>query len=221
MCSIYSIKSTVNELLDFYQAVVPPEDKDYAIPDRIYPRKLAPVVISENDQLVIKPMIYSLIPHWSKDLKKTLSYSTYNARIETVAEKATFKEPFKKKHCLVPLSEFFEPIYQGAHAGFMVRFFEKNQKLLTVAGIYDTWINPDSKESLSSFAIITDQPLPFVAAIGHQRSPIFLAENGYAEWLSDEKRDVQEIKKVLKTFHIRPDLEAQNDRALKSKQKKA
>ncbi len=46
------------------------------------------------------------MPSWSKDPKT--SYSTINARAETVTTKPTFRAAFKSRHCLVPADGFYE-----------------------------------------------------------------------------------------------------------------
>ena len=52
-------------------------------------------------------MFWGLFPHWAKD--KSYGYKTINARAETVATLATYKEPFRHKRCIVPATGFYEP----------------------------------------------------------------------------------------------------------------
>jgi len=44
---------------------------------------------------------------WSKPLKE-LRLAAFNARVETVTTKPFFREPFKKKRCLMPVSGYYE-----------------------------------------------------------------------------------------------------------------
>jgi putative SOS response-associated peptidase YedK len=48
---------------------------------------------SQGNELVTAR--WGLVPHWSKE--STTKYSTINARIETVAEKPTYRTPFKNR----------------------------------------------------------------------------------------------------------------------------
>ena len=48
----------------------------------------------------------ALVPFWAKD--ETISYSTVNARAETVATKPAFRDAFKKRHCLIPADGYYE-----------------------------------------------------------------------------------------------------------------
>jgi putative SOS response-associated peptidase YedK len=49
---------------------------------------------------------WGLIPAWSKEPKS--SYSTINARAETVATKPAFRSAFRARRCLVPADAYFE-----------------------------------------------------------------------------------------------------------------
>jgi putative SOS response-associated peptidase YedK len=49
---------------------------------------------------------WGLIPYWSNDAG--IGYKMINARSETVADKAAFSEPFRRRRCLVPADGFYE-----------------------------------------------------------------------------------------------------------------
>ena len=49
---------------------------------------------------------WGLLPHWSVEPKT--SYSTSNARAETVDTKPAFRAAFKRRRCLVPANGWFE-----------------------------------------------------------------------------------------------------------------
>ena len=51
---------------------------------------------------------WGLVPFFTKDLKDIKGLSTINARSETITKAPTWREPFKKRRCLVPVSAFFE-----------------------------------------------------------------------------------------------------------------
>jgi len=44
---------------------------------------------------------------WNKPLKE-LRLATFNARIERVTTKPSFREPFKHRRCLIPVSGYYE-----------------------------------------------------------------------------------------------------------------
>ncbi|MCP4576805.1 MAG: SOS response-associated peptidase, partial [Deltaproteobacteria bacterium] len=49
---------------------------------------------------------WGLIPSWAKDIK--IGYKMINARGETVAEKPSFRNAFRKRRCLIPSDGFYE-----------------------------------------------------------------------------------------------------------------
>ena len=55
--------------------------------------------------------MFGLVPAWAN---VKLARSTYNARIETVSTKPSFRAAWKRRQfCAVPLANFFEPNYES------------------------------------------------------------------------------------------------------------
>lgn len=149
--------------------------------DIIYPHTPAPVVIKNGEELQLKLMNYSLVPSWSKERKP--KFATYNARIEEVLSKPSWKESFKLRHCLVPVKLFIESAHEGPFAGYNIFIEAKDHHLLSAAGIWDTWVDRATGKIMDSVAIITGLPPKDVLAAGHNRCPIFLPEEKWDDWL--------------------------------------
>lgn len=49
---------------------------------------------------------WGLIPSWAKDA--SIGTQLINARSETVLEKSSFREAFKKRRCIIPADGFYE-----------------------------------------------------------------------------------------------------------------
>ena len=144
-------------------------------------------------------MNYSLVPHWSKVQRP--KFATYNARIETIHEKPTWREPLKTKRCLIGISSFFESCYQGSHEGNIVEFRHPDQKIWAIAGLWSEWIDPASGEVLESFAIVTTQPSKYIRSIGHDRSPLFIEKKNISSWLNQEPMSPMAAQSVLYDIH--------------------
>jgi putative SOS response-associated peptidase YedK len=214
MCAQFKLKVIFKDLLKQFKARPTKELEHYELPDRIVPYQMAPVIIDHKGELIIKPMRFSLLPVWAKEPK--LKFATFNARLDSVDTKATWKRPFLTQRCLVPITDFVEPIYDGEHAGHMVMFYEKGRQILAAAGIYDHWVNSQTGEVIDSFAIITDESSPFIRSIGHERQPVFLKPEGYDLWLRGGKRDPENLKSILHAYRLQPTLEVENDRPMKA-----
>jgi putative SOS response-associated peptidase YedK len=83
-----------------------------AEPDQLKPRyNIAPgqdvaIVRATEQGRTLSTARWGLVPHWAKEAK--IKYSTINARAETVAEKPTYRDAFRRKRCLIPATGFYE-----------------------------------------------------------------------------------------------------------------
>lgn len=179
----------------------------------IVPQRNAPILRRGSDGVAVSAMRFALLPSWSKESK--VKFATHNARLETIEEKPTWRTVFVKRHCLVPMTDFIEPIYDGEYAGNMVSFSEKAGALIFAAGVWDEWVNKETGEVIQSFSIITHEPPPFVAGIGHDRCPVFLGQEAAQEWLSNEGAPGGELKDFLLGSRHIPDLQVEIHRPLK------
>ena len=64
----------------------------------------------------------------------------------------------------------------------MVNLQNKNRPFV-FAGIYDRWINPESKEVVESFAIITTVANSLLQGIGAKRMPMILSRSNELQWI--------------------------------------
>ena len=217
MCATFEIDRTLLDLSRLFDAEV---EEEFLIKKRIYPQTIAPILLNANGKRNLKPMAFSLVPSWSKEAKP--KFATHNARVETIAEKATWKTPLSKTRCLVPLTRFFEPIYEGALANSMVGFQLKAKELLVAAGLWDEWVNKETGEIIHSFTIITGEPNEFIAKIGHDRSPLFPKPEIWDKWLSENVQKPLEMRDYLIAHTLNDQLkfEVEKDRDLKAKVKK-
>jgi len=217
MCAQFLIKVKFHELKNRFGL---PENDELEWAEHILPYRPAPVILQGKDQhFHLHLMNFSLIPHWSKDPK--VKFATHNARVESITEKPTWRKSFREKRCLVPLTGFIEPIYQGELAGSMVDFHQANNDLLVAAGLYDEWLNPQTGEIIESFAIITHEPSEFVKQMGHDREPLFLNERALKIWTTPEPCPAQDLLQILGSERAHPAFAATEFRKLKIKLRRA
>ena len=191
---------------------------------RVMPFAPAPVVVGSPKGRAVESMTFSLIPSWSKDRKP--KFATHNARLHSTDEKTgkdvpiyqkpTWREPFVKRHCLVPIKEFIEPSYRGELAGNMLRFFQRDTRPLAAAGIWDSWTSKETGEVIYSFSIITIDPAQFIQDNGHDRMPLFLDENSYDEWLTSENQKPAELVSFLEKHQAPVTWDVAVDRPMKA-----
>lgn len=122
---------------------------------------------------------WGLVPHWSVEPKT--SYSTSNARAETVDNKPAFRAAFKRRRCLIPADGWYEwafvpgqkwkqPWYYTGHDG----------EPLAIAGLWERWEHGDLVLETCTVIVCAANAL---AAPVHDRMPAILPESDWADWL--------------------------------------
>lgn len=121
---------------------------------------------------------WGLIPSWVKD---PAQFSTLiNARIETAAEKPSFRGGMRHRRCLVPATGFYEWTGRpGAKQPHLIR--PRDGELLAFAGIWESWLGADGSE-IDTMAVLTVPALD-VAARVHDRMPAMLPPELFEPWL--------------------------------------
>jgi len=127
------------------------------------------------------PMRWGLIPGWWKKTAKEVP-STFNARAETVAVKPMFRLAFKRTPCIVPASGYYE--WRAAEGGKQPYFISAaNGAVLSIAGLWDRWKDPETGEAISSATLIVTAANDFTQRI-HDRMPVLLGQQDHEAWLT-------------------------------------
>lgn len=143
-------------------------------------------VISNHDPDVLSHFRWGLIPSWAKDPK--IGYRMINAKSETITEKPSFRNSFRRKRCLVLSDGFFEWKKVSEKEKIPYRIHLKDEPLFSMAGIWDTWKNPEG-DSVHSFSILTTGPNALMSNI-HDRMPVILDRGDEKYWLEDSQPDL-------------------------------
>ena len=139
----------------------------------ICPTDIIDVVIERNEKRELVPMRWGLVPSWWKRPLRDFKVATFNARAETVEDKATFRFAFRRTRCLIPASGYYE---WRAEAGSKQPYYftARNGKPLTIAGLWDEWQNVETDEKLCSCTMMITKANKFVSDF-HDRMPVLLA----------------------------------------------
>jgi len=133
--------------------------------------------------------MFGLVPHWATDTK--IARQTYNARSETVAEKPSFRDAWKRaQHCIIPAQAIYEPDWRSGKA-VPTRIEHADGEPLGIAGLWSAWKSPKG-EWLYSYTMLT------INADGHalmqqfhkptdeKRMVVILPPDSYGPWLHGE-----------------------------------
>jgi putative SOS response-associated peptidase YedK len=158
------------------------------------------IYIIKNENLEIAS--WGLIAPWSKNAAEALrsQSSAINARAETVHEKPTFKNAFRRSRCLVPASGYYEWATElGKYKPRQPVYISRDDgKMLAFAGIYDRWVSPEG-EIRDSVAIITREAVGELATV-HSRMPMFLPKDRWDAWMDPSLQDIDKVRDLFENF---------------------
>jgi len=167
-------------------------DADYRPRYNIAPTDPHWIVRMRYEEREILPAKWGLVNSWAKDAKRAAKQ--INARAETIASNAAFREAFTKRRCVVPADGFYEWIGAGS-ARQPIWFHRPDGKLILFAGLYESWpVTPDNWQR--TFTIITTTPNDLVAPI-HDRMPVVLTGGAVDYWLDPREEDTESLRKLL------------------------
>jgi putative SOS response-associated peptidase YedK len=120
-----------------------------------------------------------------------------NARAETLAEKPSFKGPFKKHRCLVVADGFYEWKKTGS-GKIPVYIHMANDSPIGFAGLFSDWTSPEG-ELTRTCAIITTGPNKLLAPI-HNRMPVIIQPDHRDRWLDPDEHDPEALAPLLAPY---------------------
>lgn len=219
MCAQYTIQAS-SQTLENASGIKLKSSFQYVLNKRVTPSIEVPVYVYNPAQKIFQfpKMRYGLVPSWSKTAKP--EFATYNARIETVLTKPTWKVPFEKQHCLVVMTSFVEAVYEGPYAGHMIEFRFKEP--FFVAGVFDYWQATEpfkvDESGFYSFALLTTEASEAIRKAGHDRSPIFVSSEAGKIWLQGPAQGLSStvMLEFLQDSLLEPKFEIHIERALKA-----
>lgn len=96
--------------------------------------------------------LFGLLPHWAKDTR--LARNTFNARSETVHEKPSFRDAWRRgQHCVIPAEAIYEPDWRSGKA-VATRIARADGEPMGIAGLCSWWRSPEGRTVLS-FTMLT------------------------------------------------------------------
>ena len=165
---------------------------------RIFPGHYAPVMVVEEGKRVIKPMRYQCRPAGKPAFYDGKFPGTYNARRDNL--EGFWKALFGYSHGLVVVNAFFENVSRFRLENRVPAEGEKDENVvlefkpdppqdMLIACLWSRWQSPGEPDLLS-FAAITDEPPPEIAAAGHDRCIIPIKPENIDAWLNPDPKNL-------------------------------
>jgi putative SOS response-associated peptidase YedK len=194
MCGRFTLTIDPNHLQEAFPWAVIPNDLNPRY--NIAPSQLVAVIPNTGDN-VLSMYKWGLIPSWSKD--PSIGDRMINARAETLAEKPSFRNAFRRRRCMILADGFYEwKQISGSKIKQPVYIRFKDDRPFAFAGLWELWTSPDGSE-IRSCTIITTQPNSIVEPI-HNRMPVILSPEAYSQWLNPEDQPAAQLNELLKPY---------------------
>lgn len=166
-----------------------PKPRDH----RIFPFTYAPILVHENGEFIMRMARYHLRQPRQPESVDRKYPGLYNARRDNIEQ--FWREEFGTTHALMIVDSFYENVERdGKNA--VLHFVPKPAAPMLVACLYGIW-HPGEEDELLSFAAVTDEPPPEVAAAGHDRCIINLKPENVEKWLKPQGRSAAELQAIL------------------------
>ncbi len=137
---------------------------------------------------------WGLVPFWAKE--SSIGSRMINARSETAPEKPSFRDAFKKRRLLIPVSGFFEWKKEDGGAKQPYYISRKDGQPFSLAGLWERW--EKGAAPLETATILTTEPNQLVAPL-HDRMPVIIAPQAFTAWL-DPQADPAALLELLQPY---------------------
>lgn len=194
MCGRFTLATPPEIVAEFFELTTIPELTNRY---NIAPTQSAPAILIDETKgnRVHRELRWGLIPSWAKDA--SIGSRMINARAETLSEKPSFQTAFKRRRCLIAATGFYE--WQKLERGKQPHCIRMaNDGVFAMAGLWERWRSPDGSQ-IDSCTIITTEPNELLASL-HNRMPVVLARERFAEWLDPENEDTKSLQTLLRPF---------------------
>lgn len=210
MCGRYVVTKSPQELAQEFAvdriAVDGPAEADY----NVAPTKNVPAILTrarrEEDgsgaERQLRAVRWGLVPSWAKD--PSIGNRLINARVETAAEKPSFRKAFAERRCILPADGYYEWQEQSQQPSAGGGKSKKAPKqpyfihrpdgaTLAMAGLYELWRDPtrdhdDPQAWLWTVTVLTTDATDELGRI-HDRAPMIVPSDAYDAWLAPHADD--------------------------------
>ncbi|KAF2926763.1 uncharacterized protein [Oryza sativa Japonica Group] len=145
----------------------------------------------DGEVSVIQCMKWGLVPSFTGKNEKPDHFRMFNARSESIKEKASFRRLIPNNRCLVAVEGFYEWKKDGPKKmPYYIHF--QDQRPLVFAALFDTWTNSEG-ETIHTFTILTTRASISLKWL-HDRMPVILGDkDSISTWLNGASVKLEEI----------------------------
>ena len=161
---------------------------------------IAAVRNNEEENAELASFRWGLVPFWAKD--PSIGNRMINARAETVAEKPSFRNAYKRRRCLILADGFYE---WHTEDGVKIPYFIslKSGDPFAFAGLWENWTSKETGEVLETTTIVTTEANEYLSQL-HHRMPVVVEPDNAARWLGGDMDYLDNYGDVVTEFRAWP-----------------
>lgn len=200
MCGRFVSAAERSRIERQFDAVALPDQQELKPDYNVAPSKKIYAIMDRHDERQLRVVTWGLIPSWAKDV--AIGNRLTNARLETAAQKPSFRRAFAKRRALIPADGYYEwytpkasVTASGAKAAKPKKqpFFihPKDGSLMAMAGLYEIWRDQaiEDEHAVGAFrwtcTILTTSAIDDLGRI-HDRMPLLVGPEFTQAWLDPE-----------------------------------
>lgn len=191
MCGRYARTQGADEIFSSFDLASKEVDHSLPLNWNITPTNEIYIIRGE---MALSTASWGMIAPWSTDPTSARNSQSHaiNARSESIHEKPTFRDAFRRTRCIIPVNGYYEWAtalgqYPPKQPFYMSPDPEIWDTAFSVAGIWSRWISPTGQQ-IDSASIITREAVGGLATI-HSRMPVILPRERWKNWLDHEQRE--------------------------------
>jgi putative SOS response-associated peptidase YedK len=193
MCGRFILLTDLSVIVDSFR--VGEVATDYKTGNNISPGQQISAIIRDQDINKLVSFRWGLIPAWAKD--PAIGNKMFNARAESVAEKPSYRDAFKKRRCLIVADGFYE--WEKINRIKKPLLFSlKSGEPFALAGLYESWTSPE-KKVIRTCTIITTEPNDLLCPI-HDRMPVIVPADRQDFWIDAHTQNQKALLSILAPY---------------------
>lgn len=210
MCGRYAASKSADQLIEEFEVDTPPTVE--LAPDfNVAPTKPVYAVLerADADHAVHRRLAvarWGLVPSWAKD--PSIGSRMANARLETAAEKPSFRSAWHKRRCVIPADGYYEwqvvedaPGVARGKSGKPLKqpwfIHPRDGSTLAMAGLYEIWRDRTREDDdpaawMWTVTVLTTEATDELGRI-HDRTPLVVPRAELAAWLDPSAEDPRDV----------------------------
>ena len=214
MCGRYAASASPADLVEEFEVEADESGGALVADYNVAPTRAAPVVLTRPPRedpdadpvRQLRLLTWGLVPSWAKD--PAVGNRMINARAESLLDKPAYRRAAMARRCLVPADGWYE--WQSSPVAVDAKGKARKQPFfahladggrLAFAGVFEFWRDPQRPDDdplawRTTYAIVTTTAEPGLDRL-HERMPLVLAPQHWAQWLDPGLTDRDRVRELL------------------------